>query len=135
MQHSDGSCCRVFDFIEDALCLEKPESPSDFYESAVVFGNFQQLKDFPIETLHETIPNFHNTPDRYRIFKEILAKDCCGRAKNVQKEIDFALSKEEYAQVLTDILKRGELPLRVTHNDTKLNNVMLDKKQKGTLHP
>lgn len=132
--NSDDTYWRVMDFVEDAICLQAPETPADFYESAVAFGNFQQqLKDFPAATLHESIPNFHNTPDRYRIFKETLARDPMGRAAEVQKEIDFALSKEADAHALADMLAKGELPLRVTHNDTKLNNVMLDAKTRKAL--
>lgn len=117
---------RVYDFIENSVCLQQPESPEDFYQSAIAFGTFQQqLKDFPAHTLHETIPNFHNTPDRYRIFKEVLAKDPLGRAKDAREEIEFALAREEIAGSLYRMLQAGQLPLRVTHNDTKLNNVML----------
>ncbi len=117
---------RVYDFIEGSICLQAPESPEDFYQSAIAFGTFQQqLKDFPAHTLFETIPNFHNTPDRYRIFKEVMAKDPLDRAKDVQEEIAFALAHEEVGGTLYRMLQAGELPLRVTHNDTKLNNVML----------
>ena len=117
---------RVYDFVEDSLCLQAPENAEDFYQSAVAFGNFQQqLKDFPAHTLYETIKNFHNTPDRYRIFKEVLAKDPLGRAKEVEEEIAFALAHEQVGGTLYRMLQAGELPLRVTHNDTKLNNVML----------
>ena len=124
---ADGSYWRVYAFVEDSICLQQPENPADFYESAVAFGDFQQrLKDFPAHLLHEVIPNFHNTPDRYRIFRETLAKDPCGRAKDVQAEIDFVLAREKEAGTLVDLLAAGKLPLRVTHNDTKLNNVMLD---------
>lgn len=123
----DGGYWRVYDFVEDSLCLQLPETPQDFYESAVAFGSFQQLlKDFPAQTLHEIIPNFHNTPDRYRIFHETLAVDPMGRAKDVQQEIAFVLAREEEAGTLVRLLAEGKLPLRVTHNDTKLNNVMLD---------
>ena len=118
---------RLYDFVEGSICLQAPESPEDFYQSAIAFGTFQQqLSDFPAETLHETIKNFHNTPDRYRLFREALDKDVMGRAAGVQPEIDFALSHEAVGGKLTEMLKSGELPLRVTHNDTKLNNVMLD---------
>ena len=117
---------RVYDFIENSICLQMPESPEDFYQSAIAFGTFQQqLKDFPAHTLFETVPNFHNTPDRYRILKEVLAKDPMGRAKDVAAEIAFALDREEIGSRLYGMLQAGELPLRVTHNDTKLNNVML----------
>ena len=127
LKHSDGSFWRIFRYVENSVCLQTPESAEDFYQSAVAFGRFQQLlKDFPAHTLHETIPNFHNTADRYRIFKEVLAADPKGRAKNVQPEIDFILAREQEAHILVDLLETGKLPLRVTHNDTKLNNVMLD---------
>ena len=123
----ENSDWRVYDFVENSICLQAPESPEDFYQSAIAFGTFQQqLADFPAETLHETIRNFHNTPDRYRLFREALAADVKGRAAEVQPEIQFALSHQETGGKLMGMLQNGELPLRVTHNDTKLNNVMLD---------
>ena len=122
----ENSDWRIYDFIEGSICLQKPETAEDFYQSAIAFGTFQQqLAGFPAHTLHETIKNFHNTPDRFRIFKEVLAKDVMGRAKDVQPEIDFVLAHEEVGGRLMGLLKEGKLPLRVTHNDTKLNNVML----------
>ena len=125
--HTDGTYWRVFDFIENGLCLQAAETQEDFYQSAVAFGNFQQqLKDFPAETLCEVIPNFHNTVDRYRLFREALEKDAAGRADNVREEIAFVLEREQEAGTLVHMLEEGKLPLRVTHNDTKLNNVMLD---------
>ena len=118
---------RVFDYLDNSICLQLPECSEDFYQSAVAFGHFQEmLKDFPARKLHETIPHFHDTPDRYRQFKEVVAADPMGRAKDVQEEIQFVLDHEEEAHVLVDLLAKGKLPLRVTHNDTKLNNVMLD---------
>ena len=127
IKHTDGTYWRMYNFIEGSICLDAPETPEDFYQSAVAFGNFQQqLKDFPAATLHETIPNFHNTQDRYRIFQQVLASDPCGRAKNVQEEIAFALAHEGESALLVEQQRDGLLPLRVTHNDTKLNNVMLD---------
>ena len=117
---------RVYDYVEDSVVLQTPRNAQDFYESAIAFGEFQtKLADFPVEQLVETIPNFHNTVDRYRIFKETLAKDPCGRAKDVQEEIAFVLSKEEEMATLQRMRESGELPTRVTHNDTKLNNVLL----------
>jgi len=85
------------------------------------------MSEFPAETLSEPIVNFHNTPDRYRIFHEILDKDSVGRAESCREEIEFALAHEKEAGILQGMRERGELPLRVTHNDTKLNNVMLDE--------
>lgn len=122
-----GDYWRLYEFIENSICLQKAETKDDFYQSARAFGAFaQSLGDFPAHTLHETIPNFHNTPDRYRLFHEALDADVMGRAAFVKEEIDFALAREAEASKLVDMLDRGELPLRVTHNDTKLNNVMLD---------
>ena len=130
----ENSDWRVYDFIEGAVCLQAPETPEDFYQSAIAFGTFQQqLAGFPAHTLHETIKNFHNTPDRFRIFKEVLAKDVMGRAKEVQAEVDFALAHEEVGGRLMGLLKAGKLPLRVTHNDTKLNNVMLSAGERKPL--
>lgn len=122
-----GEYWRIYEFVEHTLCLQTPESPSDFYESGVGFGRFQrQLSDFPIDTLVETIPRFHDTIDRYRILKEALEADCCGRAASVKKEIEFFLDREEEGGTLVRMRESGELPTRVTHNDTKLNNVLLD---------
>ena len=126
--HGENSDWRVYDFIEGSVCLQAPETPDDFYQSAIAFGTFQQqLSGFPAETLHETIEKFHDTPNRYRLFREALEKDVMGRAKDVQPEIAFALAHEEAGGTLTAMLRAGTLPLRVTHNDTKLNNVMLSE--------
>lgn len=130
----DGGCWRVYNFIEDGLCLQTPETSRDFYESAVAFGSFmEQMSAFPAETLNETIKNFHNTVDRYRIFNETLRKDPAGRAADAKKEIDFFLSREEEAGKLRGMQLSGLLPLRVTHNDTKLNNVILDRATRKAL--
>ena len=84
---------RLYEFVEGSICLQQPETPEDFYQSAVAFGEFQQqLNNFPADTLHETIPNFHNTVDRYRIFHEVLAAAPMGRATDVQADIDFVLA-------------------------------------------
>ena len=124
---SEGEFWRVYDFVEDSLCLQTPETPEDFYQSAVAFGQFQcRLRDFPAETLCETIPNFHNTPDRYRKFHLAADADAAGRLSSVLPEVRFLLEREEKAGTLQRLRERGELPVRVTHNDTKLNNVMLD---------
>lgn len=124
---------RVYDFVEGSICLQSAETPEDFYQSAVAFGTFQrQLEDFPAETLHETIVNFHNTPDRYEKFKAVLAQDKLGRAKDAGYEIEEFLKREQDGATLMNMLREGRLPLRVTHNDTKLNNVMLDA---GTRKP
>ena len=132
--HGENSDWRVYDFVENSICLQAPESPEDFYQSAIAFGTFQQqLSTFPAETLHETIRNFHNTPDRYRLFRQALEEDVMGRAAQVRLEIEFALSHEQVGGQLTGMLRNGELPLRVTHNDTKLNNVMLSSETRAPL--
>ena len=124
---SQGECWRVYEFIDGAKTYDLVETPEDFYESAVSFGNFQRLlADFPAETLHETITGFHDTAARFEVFKKAVEADICGRAKDVQAEINFVLNHEPLAHVLGDMLKNKELPLRVTHNDTKLNNIMID---------
>lgn len=122
-----GECWRVYLFIEDATSFDQVEKDDDFYQSAVAFGRFQGLlADYPAETLHETIENFHNTADRLKKFKEAVEKDVCKRAAKVQEEIRFVLEREDLAHVLCDLQEAGRLPLRVTHNDTKLNNIMID---------
>ena len=124
---STGEYWRVYLFIEGATCYYAVKDDNDFYQSAVAFGHFQRLlADYPAETLHETIKDFHNTPDRLEKFKKAVAEDICGRAASVQKEIDFILEREELTHALYDLQLDGRLPLRVTHNDTKLNNIMID---------
>ena len=126
LTHESG-CWRVYDFVEHSLCLQTAETVDDFYQSAVAFGHFEEeLKDFPIDELNEVIPDFHNTPNRYRIFHEVLDKDVMNRAAQVKEEIQFVLEREEEMGTLQKLRESGELPLRVTHNDTKLNNVLLD---------
>ena len=126
---NDAGAWRVYEYVEGTIALQAAETPEDFYESAVGFGKFQtMLSDFPVECLTETIKNFHNTPDRYRIFKETLRRDPLGRAKDVQREIDYILSKEEEMSQLQILRDENGLPSRVTHNDTKLNNVLFDEK-------
>lgn len=123
----DGTYWRMYLFIEDAASYDAVENQNDFYESAVAFGHFQKLlEDYPAANLHETIPNFHNTVDRLAKFKIAVEKDVLKRAKDVQKEIQFVLDRSDDCHILCDMLSSGELPLRVTHNDTKLNNIMID---------
>ena len=130
---AEGEYWRMYDFVE-AICLEAPETLADFYQSAVAFGTFQaQLADYPVSTLYEIIPNFHNTVDRFRQLKEAIANDTAGRKAACAPEIEFALSQEEVGGTLQRMLEAGELPLRVTHNDTKLNNVLLDTEKRTAL--
>ena len=124
---SEGKYWRCYIFIEGAKGYDKVENPEDFYQSAVSFGNFQRLlADYPAETLYETIKGFHDTKARFEVFKKAIADDVCGRVATVQEEIDFYLAREDLANVFGELLVKGEIPLRVTHNDTKLNNIMID---------
>lgn len=126
-EEQDGTFWRVYRFVEDADSFDVVKRPEDFYESAVAFGHFQKLlEDYPAEKLHETIPNFHNTIDRMEKFKKAVKEDSMHRVAEVEDEIRFVMDREADCHVLCDMLASGEIPLRVTHNDTKLNNIMLD---------
>ena len=121
-----GAAWRLLAFLEDTVCHQVSD-PVLFEAAGRAFGDFQfLLQDYPAHTLHETLPRFHDTQDRLRLFKEAVAADTCGRAAMVQSEIAFALDREADCSVLMDALRAGKLPLRVTHNDTKLNNVLMD---------
>ena len=129
--HTDpeGGAWRVYPFLEDTMCLQSAETPERFAASARAFGKFQRmLKDYPAETLYETIPHFHDTEARLARLKEVVAADPVGRVKEVGPELDFVAAREADCSVVLEALRRGELPLRVTHNDTKLNNVLMDRK-------
>lgn len=129
--YKDGIGCywRMYNFIEDATSLEQVRKKEDFYQSAVSFGNFQRLlTSFDASKLYETIPDFHNTPVRYQTFLKAVKEDVCNRAASVKKEIEFYISHKEDMELCAQKLADGALPLRVTHNDTKLNNIMIDNK-------
>ncbi len=124
----DGSCYRVYNFIENAKSYDLVENPMQLYHAARMFGKFQNmLADYPAEKLHETIVDFHNTVVRYDQFKDALKNDKAGRAASVAEEIRFVLDRECDAGVVVNAIAEGRIPLRVTHNDTKLNNVLLDE--------
>lgn len=128
-----GEFWRMYDFV-GGFCLDTPQSDEDFYQSALAFGRFQELlSEFPAQTLFETIPEFHNTVDRYRQLRASIQADPCGRVSQVTGEIRFLLKREELGGTLQRMRESGELPLRVTHNDTKLNNVLLDRKTRKAL--
>ena len=131
---SIGSFWRVYLFIEDNLSLDKVETPHQFYQSGVAFGRFQnQLSDFPAETLHEAIVNFHNTPVRYENLMRAAEKNTAGRAAEVEAELAFAKARRDFCETLYRAHAEGKLPLRVTHNDTKLNNILFDAATKEPL--
>lgn len=118
---------RCYNFITDTHTYQTVENSEVFFNAAKAFGKFQRiLADYPIDSLTETIPNFHNTVSRFADFKKAVADNLSGRASQVEEEIKFVLDRESDCSILLDMLEVGELPLRVTHNDTKLNNVMFD---------
>lgn len=120
---------RMYKFVEDTISYEIVDDPIQMYNTGHAFGKFQKmLNDFPADKLYETIVKFHDTPERVNQLKEAIEKNASGRKESVKAEIDFALSYSKYAAEIMEAMKKGEVPLRVTHNDTKLNNVLFDDK-------
>lgn len=131
--NEDGQYWRVYRFVPNSVCYDAAPNLELFRECGSTFGNFQNLlADFPVEKLIETIPDFHNTPVRYEAYEEALDDASYRRVRYIQPELDFVESCKEFAPFLMDKLAAGELRLRVTHNDTKINNVLFDERtQKG----
>ena len=126
-QDGQGKYWRTYLFIRGATCYDLVQKPEDFYQSGKAFGHFQRLlSKYPAGELTETIPDFHNTPVRFETFKKAVAEDICHRADQVQDEIKFVMDRQKEMGIAMEMLKDGRLPLRVTHNDTKLNNIMID---------
>ncbi|MBQ4065201.1 MAG: aminoglycoside phosphotransferase family protein [Clostridia bacterium] len=126
-QSENGDCYRAYVFVENSFSLQQVEDAAQFESLAATFGTFQnQLADFDAASLCETIPDFHNTEKRYEAFEEAVKADLAGRAAEVAAEIAFVRNRRADASRLLEELRAGELPLRVTHNDTKLNNVLFD---------
>ena len=124
---TDGRVWRLMPFIENADCYQSA-TPELFAASGRAFGRFQyMLRDYPARTLHETIPHFHDTEVRFGQFLAALEADKLNRAKGVSAEIQFFLARKEDCGVALRALREGKLPLRVTHNDTKLNNILIDR--------
>lgn len=125
---ADGEYWRLYIFVDDTITYQLPDSKDVFYEAAKAFGDFQlHLGDYPADNLHETIKNFHHTPSRVLQLQEAIKGADGERLINAEKEIAFAKKRFDEAGVLVRQLEEGLLPLRVTHNDTKLNNVLIDK--------
>lgn len=122
-------CYRVYDFIENTVTYQTATDKEIFKNSGKAFGEFQNyLAEFDASKLTETIKRFHDTPKRFADFKAALEADACNRAKDCQPEIEFILSHEHTYGLAMEGLQNGTLPLRVTHNDTKLNNILMDAK-------
>ncbi len=118
---------RVYDFIENTISHQSVTDAAIFTAAGRAFGEFQHhLADFRAEDMTETIPHFHDTPHRYARFLEVLAEDKLGRAAECLPEIEFLLAHADTYARVTDGLADGRIPLRVTHNDTKLNNILMD---------
>lgn len=124
---ANGDYWRTYVFIEDAVGIDVIENTNQAVESAKAFGEFQsQLTDLP-GRLHDTIPDFHNTRSRFNVLQSAIEGDSHGRAADVKAEIAFAMQREAMVDVVIEVMASGEIPERVTHNDTKLNNVLIDK--------
>ena len=124
---AEGDVYRMYRFVSGTTSYQVVEDPHHFYCAAKAFGRFQtMLSDFPADELHETIPNFHNTRSRFADFARAVEEDKLGRKKEVLPEIEFAMARQDMGGLVVDALADGSLPLRVTHNDTKLNNVLID---------
>lgn len=129
----NGECWRVYRFVGDSHVYEAA-TPELFAQSAKAFGHFQKLlSDFPADRLHETILRFHDTGARLEQLREAIAKNKSGRADEVGSEIEFAFARAGEADTIVSALQTGEIPLRVTHNDTKLNNVLFDDRTNRAL--
>ena len=122
-----GNCWRAYIFVEHARAYEVLENPSQAFRVAHAFGDFQlNLVDLPGPRLHETIPDFHHTPKRIAALEEAVRRDVAGRAASLSREIDFVLSRKEEAGLLLRLNAEGSIPERITHNDTKSNNILID---------
>ncbi|MDU4890744.1 MAG: aminoglycoside phosphotransferase family protein [Clostridium sp.] len=131
VKDSKGNYWRGILFIENSITSEVIECKEDLYKTGKAFGGFQNmLSKYKADTLFESIPNFHNTKERFKSFLDAVEKDVAGRRSEVEEDIKFILDREEDTAALVDLLESGELPLRVTHNDTKIGNILLDKDTK-----
>ncbi len=127
----DGTYWRICDYIDGARTYQTVHFPEQFYNAGKAYGKFLRLlTSYPVETLHVTIPDFHNTPARLRFFMESVKKDIENRSLGVRDEIDFIMSKADMTSTVSDLMDNGNIPFRVTHNDTKLDNVLIDTKTK-----
>ena len=123
----DGTCWRLEDLVTNSKSYDVAATPEMFALTGKAFGGFMaELADFPAEELVEVIPNFHNTKARFEAFKGFVEEDRAGRAASCKEDVEFALARKELAESIVKQLESKELPLRVTHNDTKINNILMD---------
>ena len=124
----DGQVYRMYRFVENTKIVGAEKTYDSIYNAGKGFGHFQQmLRDFPVEKLHETIPNFHHTPKRVEALKEAIEENKAGRAGLIEREIAFALEHAKIADIVVSKMESGEIPVRVTHNDTKIDNILFDR--------
>ncbi len=130
----NGECWRSYVYLDNSYTISSGCSLDEIYEAARAFGNFQYLLgDFPGNELFETIPNFHHTPSRYNNLLKAVEENKAGRVDEVREEIQFFIDRKDNTCVVTDLLEKGEIPVRVTHNDTKINNVLFDGDSKKAI--
>ncbi len=128
----DGNFWRMYIFIWDNVSYDQVDSPEKAFEGGRMFGKFQSmLADLPGKPLNETIPNFHNIAWRLDTFEDTLKRDPAGRASKVKDEIDFVMKRADEMKTILRLGESGQIPLRITHNDTKFNNVLLNQEDKG----
>ncbi|MBE7022770.1 MAG: aminoglycoside phosphotransferase family protein [Ruminococcaceae bacterium] len=131
---AEGACWRIYEFVDGARTYDVIEDPIQLYNAGRGFGAFQRmLADFPMDTLHETIPDFHNTKKRFENLFEAARKDVAGRAESVAGDLAFFRERMAVGSLLLDLTAEGKIPLRVTHNDTKVNNILIDEKTNEAL--
>lgn len=124
---SENNCWRSYVYIGKCYTCDKIDSAAKAFRSGKAFGKFQEiLSDYPAASLFETIPHFHDTPSRYAALKEAVDNNLSGRVDNITNELKFAFDREKDASRLVDLVAEGKIPMRVTHNDTKINNVLFD---------
>ena len=123
-----GEIWRMFDYIDHTATYQSVQNGNQVFQAGLAIGEFlNAMADFPVEDLIETIPDFHHTPTRFENFLSALKADHLGRSQHAKPEIDFVLQRQPLTNKLVDLLAEGELPLRVTHNDTKISNVLFDQ--------
>ncbi len=126
--NDDESAYRMYCFVENTKVIEDEKTNNDLYQAGKGYGHFQKmLRDFPVDILHETIPDFHHTPKRVQALKDAVKENRVNRAESVKEEIRFVLDHEYLANLVVDGIAKGEIPVRVTHNDTKINNILFDR--------
>ena len=126
--NDDESAYRMYCFVENTKVIEDEKTNHDLYQAGKGYGHFQKmLRDFPVEILHDTIPDFHHTPKRVQALKDAVKENRVNRAESIKEEIRFVLEHEYLANIVVDGIAKGEIPVRVTHNDTKINNILFDR--------